>query len=220
MRFGVLVFFSAVITGCNRDIKSPFPAGLEPLEANKASWPSGAGYPEQLSCRSGTAEEADLGEYTWVHCKTYVNHSIEAVFDAYQRPRVMTDRRAVNEIDVEWDVEPAYEVSYKVSHVVYDPITVEFDYTWRHGDVDGYEDEFTEAGTRWQKTFGTEFIELIRGSIRTTEVDEQNTGLELVLHQKTAREDEPLMMEYLRDMLTDIRAATDGDDLPSYESGV
>lgn len=220
MRIAVLSLSSVVFIGCNRDIKTPFPAGLEPLEDNKASWPSGSGYPEELSCKSGTAEEADLGEYTWVHCKTYVNHPIEDVFEAYQKPRVMVDRRAVNEIKVQWDVEPEYDVSYKVSHVVYDPITVDFDYVWRHGDVDGYEDEFTAAGTRWQKTYGTEYIELIRGSIFTSEIDEENTGLEIVLHQKTLRDDEALMMDYLRDLMTDILADTDGRDLPSYPSGV
>jgi hypothetical protein len=209
-----------LIAGCNQDVKSPFPEGLEPLEANRASWPSGSGYPEELSCVSGSAEEAELGAYTWVHCKTYVNHSIEEVFEAYQMPRVVTDRRAVNEVSFTWDVEPEYEVSYKVSNTVDDIVTVEFDNVWRHGDVDGYEDVFTEAGSRWQKTFGSEIIELLRGSIFTTEIDEENTGLEIVLHQKTLQEDEPFMMQYLRDLQADILAATDGDALPSYETGV
>ena len=220
MRCAVFAICSLLLSGCNQDVKTPFPEGLEPLESNRASWPSGSGYPEELSCVSGSAEEADLGEYTWVHCKTYVNHPIEEVFEAYKMPRVVTDRRAVDEAIYTWDVEPEYEVSYKVSNTVNDVVTVEFDNVWRHGDVDGYEDEFTEAGSRWQKTFGSEIIELLRGSILTTEIDEENTGLEIVLHQKTLQEDEPYMMQYLRDLQADILAATDGDPLPTYESGV
>jgi len=210
----------ALLVGCNQDIKTPFPEGLEPLEANKASWPSGGGYPEDLSCKSGFDEDPDVGEYTWVHCKTYVNHPIADVYAAYQKPRVMTDRRAVDEIDVTWDVEPDYDVSYEVHNVVNDIITVEFDNTWRHGDTDGYEDTLTRVGTRWQKTFGSEVIELLRGSIDTTEIDADNTGLEIVLHQRSLQEDEPLMMQYLRDLQADILAETDGDSLPSYDSGV
>ena len=205
---------------CNQDVKTPFPEGLEPLEPNKASWPSGSGYPEELSCRSGTAEDADVGEYTWVHCKTYVNRPIEDVFAAYKEPRVVTDRRAVDAVRFTWDVEPEYEVSYKVSNTVNDIITVEFDNVWRHGDVDGYEDEFTMAGSRWQKTFGSEVIELLRGSIVTTAVDDRNTGLEIVLHQRTLQEDEPFMMEYISDLHADIIAAANGKALPTYPSGV
>jgi len=211
---------AALLVGCNQNVKSPFPEGLEPLEKNKASWPAGSGYPETLSCASGTNEDEDVGEYTWVHCKTYVNHPIADVYAAYQKPRVVIDRRAVNEIDVTWDVEPEYDVSYRVHHTVHDVITVEFESTWRHGDVDGYEDELTEVGSRWQKTWGTEVIELIRGSIFTTEVDANNTGLEIVVHQKTLQADEPLMMDYIRDLQTDILAETDGKSLPTYDSGV
>ncbi len=219
MRVAVIFPAALFVVGCNQDIKSPFPEGLEPLEKNKASWPSGSGYPEQLSCKSGESEDDDIGKYTWVHCKTYVNHSIEDVYAAYQMPRVMSDRRAVDELSVTWDVEPEYDVSYKVHNTVYDVITVEFDNIWRHGDVDGYEDEFTEIGTRWQKTYGSEVIELLRGSILTTEIDEENCGLEIVLHQKSLQADEPLMMQYLEDLQADILAATDGDDLPAYDSG-
>lgn len=215
-----LVCTIVALVGCNQDIKTPFPEGLEPLENNRASWPSGSGYPEELSCKSGTAEDADVGEYTWVHCKTYVNHPIADVYAAYQKPRVMTDRRAIDEMAVEWDVEADYDVSYRVKSTVYDVITVEFENTWRHGDVDGYEDELTEVGTRWQKTFGSEVIELIRGSIFTTEADADNTALEIVLHQKSLQADEPLMMQYLRDLQADILAETNGNSLPSYDSGV
>ena len=210
---------AGALIGCNQDIKTPFPEGLEPLEENKASWPSGGGYPETLSCTSGFDEDADVGEYTWVHCKTYVNHSISEVYEALQRPRVTADRRAVDELTVTPDVEPEYEVSYQVHNIVYDVITVEFDNNWRHGDVDGYKDELSAVGTRWQKTFGSEVIELRRGSIYTSQIDDSHTGMEIVVHQKTLQEDEPLIMNYLRDLQADILAATDGDDLPEYPSG-
>jgi len=206
--------------GCNQDIKTPFPAGLEPLEKNKASYPSGGGHPEELSCKSGFSEDADFGEYTWVHCKTYIRQPIANVYDAFQMPRVVADRRALDEMTVEWDVEPEYDHSFLLHNTVFDIITVEFDVSWRHGALDAVTDAPQEVGTRWQKTFGSEVIELLRGSIYTHAVEEDVTGLEIVFHQKSMREDEPLMMDYLRDLQADIQAASGGDDLPSYESGV
>ena len=220
MRLAALSTTLFLLVGCNQDIKTPFPEGLEPLESNKASFPSGSGYPQQLSCKSGTAEEEEIGEYTWVHCKTYVNHPVAEVYDALQTPRVVADRRAIDEMSVAWDVEPEYDVSYKISNTVYDVITVEFDVNWRHGDVDGDEDVLEEIGTRWQKTFGSEVIELLRGSMYAYAVDDGNTALEIVFHQRSLQADEPLMMEYLNDLQADILAATDGAPLPSYDSGV
>ena len=218
-RYSLLVF-AGLSFGCNQDIKTPFPAGLEPLEQNKASYPSGSGYPEKLSCKSGVDEEEEFGEYTWVHCKTYVKSPIADVYDAYLVSRVVADRRALDEMTVEWDVEPEYEHSFKLSNTVYDVITVEFDVNWRHGALDGNIDAPQEVGSRWQKTFGSEVIELLRGSIYTQAIEDDVTGVEFISHQRTLQDDEPLMMDYLNDLQADIVAESKGQSLPSYPSGV
>ncbi len=209
-----------LLVGCNRDVKTPFPAGLEPLEANRASFPDGEGYPEALSCREGEDEEEDIGTYTWVHCKGYVNAPIDDVYAAYQTPRVVADRRAIDDLSVEWDVEPEYDVSFLLHNTVDAAITVEFDVTWRHGDVDGDPEVVEELGTRWQKTYGSEVIDLLRGSIRTTRVDADNTALEIVFHQRSLQDDSPIMHAYLDDLFADIRASVRGNELPAYDSGV
>jgi len=215
-----LLVVAGVAFGCNQDIKTPFPAGLGPLEANKASYPSGSNYPEQLSCKSGMDEEEEFGEYTWVHCKTYVHNPIADVYAAYQVPRVVADRRAIDNMVVEWDVEPEYDHSYLISNTVHDLITVEFDVNWRHGALDGEVEAPQEVGSRWQKTFGSEVIELLRGSLYTHAVEEDVTGVEIIFHQRSMQEDEPLMMDYLNDLQADILAESSGESLPSYESGV
>ena len=57
------IFATAV--GCSS--KTPFPAGLGPLENNKASWPADG--EETLSTRFGEESEKDDG-YHWGHART------------------------------------------------------------------------------------------------------------------------------------------------------
>lgn len=207
-----------VSSGCNQDIKTPFPEGLTPLEANKASWP-GSTSSGSLSFATGTAEDADVGEYTWMHARGYVQAPIEDVYEALRTPRVNVDRRKVNDFSVDWDVEPEYTYSYRIANTVEDIITVEYDVNWRHGEIDLDEDVDFEVGSRWQKTFGSEVIELMRGSVHTLEIDSNTTALELVLHQKSLQDDEPLVRGYLSDFYDDIQATTSGASLPEYETG-
>ncbi len=214
------IFGMAVLVGCNQDIKTPFPEGLEPLEKNKASWPSGSGFPESLSCVDGTDEDETVGEYTWVHCKTYVQAPVADVYDALLTPRVVADRRALDQLSVEWDVEPDYDHSFLLHNTVLDIITVEFDVNWRHGATDGNTNNPQEIGSRWQKTYGSEVIELLRGSMVTAAENDNNTGIEIILHQKSLQSDQPLMMQYIEDLQADILAFTRGEELPAYDGGV
>ena len=59
------------------------------------------------------------------------------------------------------DVEPGYEVSFRVSETVYDLITVDFQVTWREGTVE--RSAPAEAPTSviavFQKTWGSTVIE-------------------------------------------------------------
>jgi hypothetical protein len=153
-----------------------FPPGLEPLEANTAEWPDatdGARYPEEQNLNTGDAEDEELGvDYSWSHGRGYIQMPINKVYQALVVPRVNADRREIDSYEVTWDVEPDYPHSYVLSNVVNDVLTIEFDVTWRHGATAGSEDEPEQIGTRWQKTEGSTVIEILRGSVRTFPVSD------------------------------------------------
>lgn len=203
-----------------------FPPGLDPLERNRAPWPEASAsseHPEAQTFESGDALDDETGaEYSWVHSRAYVQMPIQKVYQALVVPRVNADRREIDDYTVDWDVEPEYPYSYTLHNTVNDVIMVEFDVTWRHGATAGSEDEPEEVGSRWQKTEGSTVIEILRGSVRTTEIEPGVTGLELILHQRTLRRgfDTDRSRAYLQDFYVAILAEAHGEPLPTYESGL
>lgn len=203
-----------------------FPPGLEPLEANTATWPEAQGgerYPEAQNLNTGDADDEELGvEYSWSHARGYVQRPIHKVYQALVVPRVNADRREIDSYEVTYDVEPAYPYSYVLSNVVNDVLTVEFDVTWRHGATAGSEDEPEEIGTRWQKTEGSTVIEILRGSVRTFPVEDDVTAVEMVLHQRSLQRgfDADRTRAYLQDFYVALLAEAHGEPLPEYESGL
>lgn len=196
--------------------KTAFPPGLAPLENNKASWPSEGS--ETIEKAFGEEESKDDG-YVWGHARGYVRRPIEDVYAALVKPRVSANRRSLAEYTVQHNIED-YAHSYALHNRVEDLITMEFTITWRHGSLDGDEDAPEEVGTRWQKTEGSDVIELQRGSVYTWLVDDDTTAVELVLHQRSLGDDREIVETYLNDYYADILAASHGDDLPSYPSGL
>ena len=54
----------------------------------------------------------------------------------------------------------------------------------------------------------------------TWSVDDQTTALELVMHQSSWGEDRDILETYLEDYYGDILAASHGEPLREYESGL
>jgi len=203
------------LVGCTT--KTPFPAGLGPLEDNKADWPDEG--EETISTRFGEEAEKDDG-YNWGHARGYIQQPVSEVYAALRKPRVTVNRRSLADYSVTWDVEPDYTHSYRLHNRVEDLINFEFDVNWRHGALDGEEDDPGEVGTRWQKTDGSDVIELQRGSVYTWAVSADVTALEFVVHQRSMGDDGPIVVDYLDDFYADILAASHGEPLPEYASGL
>jgi len=203
-----------LLLGCKS--KTPFPEGLAPLEDNRATWPADGS--ESIQTKLGTEAETD-GGYTWGHARGYILRPISDVYSALGRSRVSANRRSLTAYEVEDDVED-YPHSYALHNRVEDIITVEFTITWRHGALDGNESTPSEVGTRWQKTDGSDVIELQRGSVYTWAVNDSTTALEFVLHQRSMADDHDVIETYLDDYYADILAAAKGEDLPEYPSGL
>ena len=195
--------------------KSPFPSGLAPLEDNRAPWPSDRS--ETIDTAFGSVDGDD--PYTWGHARGYVQKPLSTVYASLVKPRVAANRRSLTEYTVEQDVED-YPHSYALHNRVEDIINLEFTVVWRHGALAGDEADPEEVGSRWQKTEGSDVIELLRGSVYSWAFDERTTALEIVIHQRSLGDDREIVEEFLDDYYADIRASSHGEPLPEYESGL
>lgn len=205
----------ALLAGCGRSVVTEFPPGLEPLEESKAPWPTGTSddrYPEEIELVGGTSDE-----YYWAHARAYVKAPLEDLFPVLCTPAVNVDRREVDEWEVEYDVEKGYDCSYAIYNVVHDVVDVEFTITWRHGVTRGEKSDPEQVNSRWQKTEGTTFIELLEGSIEAVIIDDDVAGLAIVEHLDAIQSDESTITSYLRDMYASIVAAAHGEPLPDYD---
>jgi hypothetical protein len=154
----VAAALTVALTGCFDDIATEFPDGLEPLEPNEAPESS---VPEQ----SLAIVEGDSDEYLWVHGRGYVFASPGKTWAAAKDSAVMVHVCATDEQQVETGVED-YEYSFKVHYVVEALVTVEWDEVWRFGAVDGPPTDPQLAMVRYQKTYGSDAISLLEGSVQ------------------------------------------------------
>jgi len=210
----VSLFLLACLAGCDSNEATAFPSGLEPLEENTAPPPDPANgelFPEDVRFTSGTNES-----YSWVHGRGFVHAPLAQTFAAMRNPDACVNRREVDEWTVEHDVETGYDFSYRIHNIVHDIITVEFDVTWRQGAVEGTVDEPTLVSARFQKTYGTTYIELMEGSIVARARDANTTEIELIEHLKATGKGTETPLATMRDYFNSVVALTNGEPLPTY----
>jgi len=209
---GVSLAATAAATGCGGNVESAFPPGLTPLrEVNipvRGTTPA-MPYPENLSVESGN------GEYLWGIGRGFVRAPLARVYEALQDPDVTTDRRRVSSYTVTPNTEPAYPSSYRVRNVVNDIITVEFDISFRLGPYAGTPESPTAYALAYQKTFGTTYIEMMRGSVLVKHVEQGITEIQMVRHVK-AMQGTSEVEQYLLDVFDNIVARVNGRALPRF----
>jgi hypothetical protein len=208
---------SAGLGGCFGNESTEFEHDLMPLEENPAPPPTGTAQdpdPELLNLQSGRDDVSD-----YVYARAYLHADVETVWAAMQDPEVVTDRRAVASTTVTRNVEPDYEVSFRIKNVVEDIITVEFEVTWRQGALERDETE-AKAPTRvvatYQKTWGTTFIERLEGSVELTSPAPGITELSFVERVDAAAGGDGTIAAYNRDLFASIMARVKGQPLPTY----
>jgi len=207
-----LALAAALMLGCFGNETTAFPEGLEPLEEATVELPDpvdGQPYPEELRTATGS-----LPMYGWVHARGYVHAPLADVFAAMRTPEACVDRNQVDRWTVTPDVEPEYDYSFRIHNEVDDIITVEFDITWRLGRVEGTEAAPTLVAGTWQKTWGTTFISLLRGSIVGRRVTDDVSEVEIVEHIRAATGGVDPAEAYVRDLYANIVALSHGEPLP------
>lgn len=200
--------------GCFGNEATPFPEGLEPLEAGDPDPPEPRAdqpYPEELNIQTGS--EAD---YVWVDARGYVRAPLADVYLAMHTGEVCVDHAAVDRYSIEYDVEPDYDYSFKVHNEVDDVITVEFDMLWRFGVVEGTEEDPQMVAAAFQKVYGTTFISIMRGSVIAHRVEDGVTEIRLIEHLKAASGGVESIRSFIEDLFANIVEVAHGRPLPEY----
>ena len=208
-----LVFLGLAV-GCGGDEATTFPPGLQPFEVVTVPLPGATAadpHPEVFNTRVG--EGAD---YEWAQGRGYVHAPLVRVYEALRDPEVTTDRRRVSEFSSTPNTEPEYPFSYRVHYIVHDLVTIEFDMSWRLGPIEGTEAAPTTVSGVYQKTFGSTFIDVLRGDVVARQVDANTTDIGMVRHIRSSGAGGPEAELYLRDTYNSILARVRGQPLPRY----
>jgi hypothetical protein len=172
MRSGILVLL--VAASCGGNSITEFPPGLEPLEDNTAEAPGDQGE------RVEVVADREYG-IDWVHARGYIHAPAAAVWAAVQDPGVVVNREDTDVQEVVLGVEPEYEHSMSIHYQVHDLITVEWEERWRYGVVAGGEAPEL-AMVRYQKVWGSGFIDLLEGSILVIAAGDALTEVQFIEH--------------------------------------
>jgi len=206
----------AFLTGCHsKSVDNTAPTGLDPLEDNTASYPTGTSddpYPETLNLVSGSADD-----YDWTHGRGYIDAPIQDVWDAMADPDTVVDRRRVQDWSTTLDTDPDYAVSFETANTSTDIVTVEFDIDWIEDVVDGSADAPQTVGIRYQKVGGTDLVKLLAGSAQLVAETDDTTGVELIEHLDTVGSDSTDIENYFTDLFASVLAVSHGEALPTYE---
>lgn len=206
---------SLLLVGCLSEevVDKEFPTILEPLEEIRVGLPEGEDYPEDVVVFSEDGEE-----YAWVHARGYLHLSLEDAWTALRNDLVYVNQRTVAEYTVtEMDSE-LYDYIFVVDNRVDDIVPVEFTNEWRHvGNLDEKGD-VSDVVVRWQKTEGTDFIQLMEGSVEIIPVDGEDAVVEIriIEHLKATLDQEANAVEFVTDMAERWRLVGAGQEIPQY----
>ena len=163
--------------GCQHNITTPFPEGLEPLEDNPIPEQTTGPYAELLTVMSTDSD------YIRIYGRGYVLVPPGILWAAAKNPDANVAVCSTNQQNVTPDDQPQYEYSFVVDYVVNNILTVEWDDQWRFGTIEGTIDAPMLGMIKHQKTSGSSFITLSEGTIQLTPTDDPNaTELAFVEH--------------------------------------
>jgi hypothetical protein len=159
VRTGVVVLVAA-LAGCQDNVATPFPPGLEPFEDQGVPARPDGPFVETLRTESQNASTIS------VHARGFVLVDIETLWAAAMAPEPNVSECKTTSHAVMVGNEPQYDYSFLVHYVVDDILTVEWDDQWRFGRITD------DLGMiKHQKVQGSDFITLSEGTIQvvTTE---------------------------------------------------
>jgi hypothetical protein len=197
-----------LVPACWGNVATEYPPGLEPLEDNTAPEPGAVDTLVYVSAHS------DEFGYDWAHGRGWVAAPMQVVWTALQDSEVIVSWRRTSSHLMTPTPDPAYDLRFTMHYYVDDIINVEWDEDWRYGVVDGSPEEPALAMVRYQKVFGTTFIDLIEGSIQIYPKDAQTTEIEFVEHVDATMAGTREIEISMEDRFASIVARSHGQPLP------
>ena len=205
--------------GCTQESASVvFPDVIEPIEEMKASAPEGTAsnpYPEEFNLITEDEES-----YAWGHLRGYLHTDMAQAWAAIRSDLVYVNHRSVTEYSVEEQNSEEYDYVFLVHNFVEDLVDVEFDIEWRHAAVDGTTDAPERVAIRWQKIEGTQFIEMLEGSVQILAVPDGRKDvveIQVIQHMTATLDQEENIIQYLSDLYERWQLVVHGEDIPIYE---
>ncbi len=187
-----------MLFGCfSEDLaETAFPSILEPLEDIRVGLPEGADYPEEVVILS-----EDTEEYAWVHARGYLHLSLEQAWRALRDDSVYVNHRTVDSYTVTEVDSDEYDYIFLVENEVNDLVPVQFINEWRHVGNLNDKGETSDVVVRWQKIEGTDFIQLMEGSVKLLPVEgeEQIVEFQIIEHLKATLDQEQNAVDYVID---------------------
>lgn len=200
----------AAQAGCQHDVSSEFPPGLEPLEPNQVPQTERATRAEALATRAGH------DGYHWAHGRGYVFAPPGEVWAATKVPATMYARCNTDERTATLDAEPGYEFSFTVRYAVYQVITVAWDDHWRYGTIEGVPAAPARAMIRHQKVEGSSFLSLSEGAIQVLATEDPGvTEVQFVEHLDAVSGDAADLVRGMQDNFGRLVAAVHGAPTPA-----
>ncbi|MEZ4321263.1 MAG: hypothetical protein R3F61_27555 [Myxococcota bacterium] len=211
-----------LLTGCfgpptEVDFGDPSLLGpLEPVNLAPEVQPVGDdAFPEVLTIASGHDDENDR---YWAHARGWIKADSADVWASLRNLDVYSDRRSVDEYElIGENTMPEFDFSFVVANHVNDVIAVNYDLTWVHELQEGTITVPESIAIQWDKTDGTQFIDLLSGSVIVRRVDGGLCEIEYIEHLRAAARDEETLELYLGDVYADLRAHVHGEPLPTFE---
>lgn len=179
-----LLLAVTLLVGCQDDVSTPFPPGLEPFEDNVVPVQQGGERTETLRIQA-----ADAGDEKRIYARGYVLVAPDVVWAMSKDPAANVAVCSTNQQIVTPNNDPSYEFSFIVHYVVNNILTVEWDDQWRWGVIEPGTGSATPffGMIKHQKTQGSSFVELSEGTVEVHGTDDPNvTELAFVEHLKAA----------------------------------
>jgi uncharacterized protein YndB with AHSA1/START domain len=209
MQHRLLISLAVVLAagGCFGNTETYFPPGLEPLESNTAPLPD----PATEGILYTTGKTAD---YDWAHARAVIHAPAAAVWQALKDPDVLVSWRQTTRHTFVLTPDAIYEFRYMLSYEVDNIITVTWDEDWRLGTIKGTPAAPELGMLRYQKVYGSTFIDLIEGSIQVVEIDDTTTEVQFVEHLKALQSGSAESVTTMQDRFAAIAARAHGQPLP------
>jgi hypothetical protein len=200
-----LVLLTVVAAGCQDDIATPFPEGLEPLDDDAEAGAIDAPNEEDLVTRA-----VDDDGFVKVYGKGYIFAPLAEVFAAAQVPEALIARCNTNAQTVVQVPDEMFTLSFDVSYRVDNILTVEWTDRWR-GEFVGDD----KVMIKHQKIMGSDFIDISRGTIQLIATSDDVTEIQFVEHLQAISGGIDEVVKGTVDTYAGIRAGVHGEPIPS-----